>query len=176
MNIIVSGKNLDVSDALKSYTESKLSKLDRHFDKEPNAKVVMSVDHGKHITEATLYVDSLLIRAVDESDDMYQAIDNVLVKLERQITKNKSKLYDKIKHKNLKTSVDYEEIPEILETKKSKLVRTKKFNIKPMNVEEAILQMELLGHTFFVFKDDQTMETCVVYKRHDGHYGLIEEE
>ncbi len=176
MKMIVSGKNFEVTEALRNYAQNKIGKLDRHFDHEAEAKVKMFVEHGKHIVEATVYVDSMIIRAVEKNDDMYAAVDLVLEKLERQITKYKTKLYAKIKHKNLQTSVDFEEIEEEPEVKRPKLVKVKKFNFKPMNVEEAILQMELLGHNFFVFKEEETMETCVVYKRNDGQYGLIEEE
>lgn len=171
MNIIVNSKNTTVTPALKDYVERKISKLERYFDQIGDAKVTLNVEAGLHVVEATILIDGIILRAEDSHDDMYAAIDAVSDKLERQVNRHKEKLYKRHKHSGLKEILeeDFEEDP-------AKVVKTKRFNIKPMDVEEALLQMELLGHSFFVYKDADTLETCVVYKRKDGNYGLIEPE
>ena len=173
MRTISSGRNLDVTDALRDTIQSKLGKLDRFFHKELEAQVTLSVEKNRHIIEVTIPFNGSILRAEESTDDMYKSIDGVVDKLIRQFRKQKSKLqnrinrYETIRFENIK---DYDED----NTEEFKIVRTKKFVIKPMDPEEAVLQMELLDHDFYVFVDAETNDVNVVYRRNDGNYGLIE--
>lgn len=182
MRINIRGENLEVTGALRDYVEKKLSKLERYFDTPPaaDASVTLSVVRDKHNVEVTIPLQGLLLRAEEKNNDMYASIDLVVDKLERQIRKHKTKVNRKFgRNGGLRqllfaegldqTGPDYDEEDHELE-----VVRTKRFTMKPMDVEEAILQMNLLGHNFFVFANMDTNEINVVYKRDDGKYGLIE--
>ncbi len=171
MNITTTGKNLTVTPALKEYVEKKIGKLERYFDQISDARVAMEVEGTQQIVEVTLRIDSIYLRAEVEETDMYAAIDLASDKLERQVAKHKDKLYKKTKHKAL--ALPFDDL-EYEEEDLGVVVKTKKFSTKPMELEEAILQMELLGHDFYVFRLAETGETSVLYKRHDGNYGLIE--
>lgn len=175
MNIKVVGKNIEVTKGLREAIEKKLSKLDKYFN--PNVKVIatLSVQKTRQILEVIIPFNGVILRAEEINNDMYVAIDLVLEKLERQIRKQKTKL-QKRKHSD---ALKFQFIPEYNsedDNLESKIVKTKKFAIKPMSNEEAVLQMELLGHNFFVFKNADTDEVNVLYKRKDGQYGLIEPE
>lgn len=179
MKIIVSGRNFEVTEALKERIEKKVGKLEKFFKPEAEAQVRMSVQKSRHIMEVTIYFNGVVLRAEESSDDMYTSIDKVVDILERQLRKYKTRLGKNL-HKyafkpddNLKDAKEETVQDEITEFK---IVKTKKFAIKPMDVEEAILQMNLLGHSFFVFSNAHTNEVNVVYKRKDGDYGLIEPE
>jgi len=173
MKTIVSGRNMSVTDALRDTIRSKLGKLDRFFHRELEAQVTLSVEKNRHIIEVTIPFNGSILRAEEATEDMYRSIDGVVDKLTRQLRKQKNKLenrinrYETIRFENIR--VDEEGSME-----ESKIVRTKRFLIKPMDPEEAVLQMELLGHNFFVFVDAETDDVNVVYKRRDGDYGLIE--
>ncbi|HHV59725.1 MAG TPA: ribosome-associated translation inhibitor RaiA [Clostridiaceae bacterium] len=178
MKINISGRNFEVTEALKERIEKKLGKLSKFFKPDADAQVRMSVQRNRHILEVTIYFNGAVLRAEESGDDMYACIDKVVDILERQLGKYKTRLAKSL-HKNafkfenaLKDEADklQEEVTDF------KIVKTKKFAIKPMAVEEAILQMNLLGHSFFVFSNAQTNEVNVVYKRKDGDYGLIEPE
>lgn len=177
MNYIISGKNIDVTDALKEKVISKVGKLEKFFYSSTEVQVTLSVEKNSHIVEVTIPFDGFIVRAEESNDDMYTSIDKVIDVLERQILKNKTRLAKKLHGGALKnlaesgTSDDAQEIEE-----EYKIVRTKKFAIKPMAIEEAILQMNLLGHEFFMFANSETDQTNVVYRRKDGNYGLIEPE
>ncbi|NFO97278.1 ribosome-associated translation inhibitor RaiA [Clostridium botulinum] len=177
MNIKVIGKNIEVTKGLREAVERKLSKLDKYFD--PSVKVIttLSVQKSRQIVEVTIPFNGVILRAEEANIDMYAAIDLVLEKLERQIRKQKTKL-EKRKHGDaLKFQFIPEYVPKDAEDNvESKIVKTKRFAIKPMSNEEAVLQMELLGHNFFVFRNSDTDEVNVLYKRKDGQYGLIEPE
>lgn len=172
MKIVVTGKNIPITDALRNAIDSKLSKFERYFKQEIEAYVTLEVNKNRQIIEALLAVDGINVRAEDASNDMYTSIDGVVDKLANQITKFKTKLEKK--HKMHET-IRFEQIPDYEnEEEEIKIVRTKRFDVKPMSPEEAVLQMELLGHGFFVFTNAITEELNVVYKRKQGQYGLIE--
>lgn len=172
MKVIISGRNINISESLKETVQSKLEKLDKFFHKELEAQVTLSVEKNRHIIEVTIPVNGSILRAEESTDDMYSSIDRVVDKLIRQLRKQKNKLENRI---NKYETIRFENIrDEEEEEEEAKIVRTKRFAIKPMSSEEAVLQMELLGHSFYVFVDAETDDVNVVYKRKDGNYGLIE--
>ncbi|EJV64874.1 MULTISPECIES: ribosome hibernation-promoting factor, HPF/YfiA family [Bacillus cereus group] len=178
MKFNIRGENIEVTPALGEYVEKKLSKLERYFDTFPEIKVNLKVYSDKQRIEVTIPFTDLLLRAEETNSDMYAAIDLVVDKLERQIRKHKTKVNRKLREKgSVKTNFILPEAVAVLdavEEDELELVRTKRFDLKPMDVEEAILQMDMLGHSFFVFTNADTNETNVVYGRKDGKYGLIE--
>ncbi|EJS74915.1 MULTISPECIES: ribosome hibernation-promoting factor, HPF/YfiA family [Bacillus cereus group] len=178
MKFNIRGENIEVTPALKEYVEKKLSKLERYFDTFPEIKVNLKVYSDKQRIEVTIPFTDLLLRAEENNSDMYAAIDLVVDKIERQIRKHKTKVNRKLREKgSVKTNFILPEAVAVLdevEEDELELVRTKRFDLKPMDVEEAILQMDMLGHSFFVFTNADTNETNVVYGRKDGKYGLIE--
>jgi putative sigma-54 modulation protein len=182
MNYNIRGENLEITPALRDYVEKKVGKLERYFDTTPVAdvNVRMQVLNTQHIIEITIPMPQLLLRGEEVHTDMYAAIDSVVEKLESQIRKHKTKVNRKFRQegslkymfKNELEPLEQEEpVSDELE-----VVRKKRFNLKPMDAEEAILQMDMLGHNFFVFSDAVNGSTSVVYKRRDGKYGLIEPE
>lgn len=177
MKVNILGKNIEVTDGLRNAVEKKLSKLDKFFEDEQEAFVTLSVQKARQIIEVTIRFNGVLLRSEEANADMYAAIDIVSDKLERQIVKHKSRLERKyhvnvpLKYKNIPA---YEYAAD--EVKEPKIVKTKRFAVKPMSAEEAVLQMDLLGHDFFVYSNDKSGEVNVVYKRKDGNYGLIEPE
>jgi len=178
MKITFKGKHIEVTDAMRNYIEKRLNKIDRHFDHILEVIVTLSVEKNRQIVEATLQASRALIRAEEETDDMYTSIDKVADKLERQIKKYKEKYFQKPHPGTEKVGLANKEInAEDSEPDKiAKIVKTKRFAIKPMSVEEAAMQMDLLGHNFFVFANDNTNKVNVLYKRKDGNFGLIEPE
>jgi putative sigma-54 modulation protein len=185
MKITVTGKNIMVTEALKAYVEKRVGRLDRYlqgFRKEIEANVILSVEGNFHITEVTIELGAIILRGEERTTDMYTSIDGVVEKIERQIRKYKTRI--KLKNRS-ETREALREINQKLldvpdnseeEDEGIKLVRRKRFVLKPMSVEEAVMQMDLLGHDFFVFLDDEDNKVHVVYKRKDGNYGLIEPE
>ncbi|AIQ65869.1 putative sigma-54 modulation protein [compost metagenome] len=183
MQFSIRGQQIEVTDALREYVDKKLSRLEKYFDAPPTQEgfVTLSVIRGLHTVEVTIPLAGVTLRAEVRSDDMYASIDGVVDKLERQIRKHKTKLNRKFRQEgSLKTlfveggsgsNVAVEEQDDELE-----VVRNKRFTLKPMDVEEAILQMNMVGHNFFVFSNIDTSEVSVVYKRNDGKYGLIEQD
>ncbi|NLJ84096.1 MAG: ribosome-associated translation inhibitor RaiA [Halanaerobiaceae bacterium] len=190
MKVMIYGKNIDVTPALKSYVEEKVKKLGKYFHEAVNndaqeAYVSMEVERDRHIVEVTVYINGLILRGEEDSNDMYASIDGVIEKLERQVRKYKTRIKRRIKEKKREFKEGYkeertEEVFKDMEKEeyedeyRPKVVRTKRFAIKPMDVEEAIMQMDLLGHDFFVFTNAETNRVNVVYKRKRGDYGLIE--
>lgn len=181
MRMKIRGQNLEVTQALKDYVEKKLSKLERYFDTPPasEAQVTLSVNKDIHSVEVTIPMPSLLLRAEERNSDMYSSIDLVLDKLERQIRKHKTKVNRKFRQEGSLRSLFKDSSETALpnqfdEEDDIEVVRTKRFTLKPMDVEEAILQMNMIGHDFFVFSNMDSEEVNVVYKRSDGRYGLIE--
>ncbi len=171
MKYIISGRNIEITDGLKDAVIEKIGKLERYFTEETEAQITLSVEKDRQKIEVTIPVKGSTIRAEQTSTDMYVSIDLVEETIERQLKKYKTKLTAREQAGNFTESYmdeDFEDSNEI------KIVKTKKFGIKPMNAEEACLQMELLGHSFYVFCNDQTDEVNVVYKRKDGAFGLIE--
>jgi putative sigma-54 modulation protein len=175
MRIIISGKNIVVTDALKEKINKKLSKFERFFGENSEAHATLSVEKGRHIFEVTIPFNGIILRGEEATDDMYMSIDNVIEKLERQVRKQKTKLERRMKDYNLRFETLFDNTPDT-DVEELKIVKTKKFTIKPMPADEAAMQMELLGHSFFVFSNSETDEVNVIYKRKDGNYGLIEQE
>ncbi len=176
MQMIVKGKNLEVTDALRAYAQEKVGKVEKYLDRITKTEIEMSVEKNPKISdnqvvEVTIFSSGPVIRAKESATDMYQAIDLVAGKLERQARKVKKKLIDRSHHaKNPLKEMAVEEEEEL----EPVIVKTKSFPLKPMTPEEACLQMDLVGHDFFVFVNAETEETNVVYRRKDGNYGLIE--
>jgi putative sigma-54 modulation protein len=179
MNVQVRGDHIEVTEALQEYAAKKLGRLDKYFDAPPEkeAHVTMSVAGTRHCVEVTLQVHSVLFRAEEESDDMYASIDLVVDKLEQQINRHKAKINQRFREQGLRTRIKSsrkEASNRSSVESELRVVKTKRFPMKPMDVEEAVLQMELLSHDFFVFTNASTDEVNVIYKRKDGNYGLIE--
>lgn len=176
MRLDIRGKNLEITDALKDYTTKRLSKLEKYIDDVKEAQVALSVEGDGHKVEVTIPLNGVLLRGEEASDDMYSSIDLVVEKLEKQIEKYKTRLYRNNRGAGLKKAWAEEARQELEKTtvENFKIVRTKRFALKPMDEEEAIMQMNLLGHNFFVFFNTGSEEVNVVYKRKDGNYGLIE--
>ena len=173
MNINFVGKNIEITEALKSVTMDKFSKLDKYFEKDVNGTATFSKEGNREIIEVTIEVPGSIIRVEEQSEDMYASIDLAIDVLERQVRKYKDKLQDQ---KRGRESIRFDNIQSLKEEDKdeNKIVRRKAFGMKPMMEEEAILQMELLRHNFFVFLDADSNQVNVLYKRKDGNYGMIE--
>lgn len=173
MKYNIRGDKMVITEAIKDYTETKLGKLEKYFkDDDVTANVLTRVRGNSQIVEVTIPTDKFILRSEEENDDLYAAIDLVTDKLERQIRKNKTRLNRNIKDSVKEFNFDFDIKDE--EEAKEKVVKRKNIEMKPMDEEEAILEMELLGHSFFVYKDMDTKNICVLYKRKDGDYGLIE--
>ncbi len=170
MRISISGKNLEISSYMREVAEKKLSKLDRYFPQDTEAQVTLSVEKSRHIVEVTIPHGNRLIRAEEVSTDMYASLDNVLDKLEKQIVHHRTRL-EKGLRQDAFIGLPVEEEDE---ERGPHIVRYKSFPFKPMSEEEAMLQIELLGHAFYVFRNVDTNEINVLYKRKDGNFGLIE--
>lgn len=177
MKYIISGKNIEVTEALKNAVYDKLGKLDKFFADETEAQVTLSVEKSRQKAEVTIPMKGNILRAEQTSTDMYVTIELVADILERQIRKYKTKITNYSKGAS-HFSEDFlgQEPEQFLEDDEIRIIRSKKFAIKPMDAEEACIQMELLGHNFYVFRNADTFEVNVVYKRKDGTYGLIEPE
>ena len=174
MKISIRGDKVEVTKSIKDYIEEKLAKLDKYFDKanEIKATVLIRVKNGNQTIEVTVPTSKFTIRAEESHTDLYAAIDLIIDKLERLIRKNKTKLTRHYKNvPSFEMNFDYEGLEE---EENNKIAKRKNIDTKPMSEEEAILQMELIGHDFFLFKNDKTNELCVVYKREDGGYGILE--
>ena len=173
MEILIRGSKVEITDSMKSYVKEKLSKLDKYIvDQKAKATVLVKVRGYTQKVEVTIPLKTLILRAEEEQEDFYAAVDLVINKLERQIRKNKAKLESRNKTKSKEFNVD--DLIPIEEN--DEVVKTKKINVKPMSSEEAILQMELSGHDFYVYKDSETNSVNVVYKRKEKGYGVIESE
>lgn len=172
MKIVITSKNYNASDKLKETIEKKFAKLDKYFSNEITANVMTLKERGKYKVEATIRTKGTIFRAEVLGDDPYEGVDKVVEKLSRQMSKFKTKLQRKYKdNKDMK----FAELPEIDDEQEDiKVVKKKRFELTPMTVDEAVLQMELLEHTFFVFINMETDSVNVVYKRDDNAYGLLE--
>ena len=169
MKITVSGKQMTVRPSLKELTEKKLAKFERFFDEATEAIVVYSCRHDLQYIEITIRQNGTIFRSEEGADTFQNAIDEAMESLERQIRKNKTRLEKRLR------SGAFDAFPadDVLEEEGEFNIRVKSFPVKPMSVEEAILQMNLLEHQFYMFRDAETEEPCVVYRRKDGDYGLI---
>ena len=174
MNITISGKNIEVTDGLRAAINEKLGKLERYFTPETDVIVTLSVEKERQKIEVTIPVKGNIIRSEQVSNDMYVSIDLVEEVIERQLRKYKNKIVDKHQAGGNFQKAYMEN--DYMENEDIQIIRTKKFDIKPMYPEDACVQMELLGHNFFVFCNAETDEVNVVYKRKGNTYGLIEPE
>lgn len=174
MKFNIHGKKIEVTEAIKNYIEEKIGRLDKYFDSpsEITATVNVRVINTEQIVEVTIPTKTVILRAEERNKDLYASIDLVTEKLERQIRKNKTRMHrkNKVSYADFNLNFDVE-----LEEEKN-IVKRKKIEMKPMDEEEAVLQMNLIDHDFFVFKNANTGNVEVVYKRKDGDFGIIEAE
>ena len=176
MKITLRGKNIEITEAIEEKVSEKLSKLDKYFIVSENveAKVLVRTYHYGQKIEVTIPTEYVLLRAEVVDQDLYNAIDLVIDKLEGQIRKYKTRLNRKSKDNKL--AFNLASIEPLEDEEEDVLVKTKTITPKPMDMEEAIMQMELIGHSFFVYRDTETDAISIVYRRNDGNYGLIETE
>lgn len=176
MKFNIIGRRYDVTDKIKDYVEKKLGKLDKFFREDSEARVVIGTIKDNDYIEATIYAGGMMYRAEASDREILAAIDKIVDVIERQIRKNKTRLEKRIKRDATLDNmlISGGAYTEGEETKEFEVVKTKRFTVKPMSVEEAILQMNLLGHNFFVFKNHETDEMNIVYKRKDDKYAVIE--
>ena len=175
MEIIIRGDKIKVTDAMKDYIEEKIGKLDKYIEDNSNvrATVVVKVKNHSQIVEVTIPLKSFILRSEETQDNFYAAVDKAVDKLERQIRKNKTRLMSK----QVKTiDFSFESFDSEEDDDDEKIIKRKKVEVKPMNEEEAIIQMELLNHQLYMYKDSETNKPAVVYKRNDNGYGIIESE
>ena len=174
----VRGKNIEITPSLKDYVEKRVGKITKYFDEVGEISVLLTVSKGRHIVEVTVPIPGgVLLRGEEATMDMYTSIDLVVEKLERQIRKQKTKLERRFRQGGFKAEAVEtfaQPIPE--EDELYPVVKTKRFTLQPMDVQEAIMQMNLLNHHFFVFRNAESEEVNIVYGRHDGKYALIEVE
>lgn len=172
MKFTIRGKKLEVTTALKNYIEEKIGRLDKYFENPDNisANVLMRLSGKDQVVEVTINTHGLILRGEESNKDLYASIDLVTDKIERQIRKNKTKIHKKTSKETIR---DFREFEVEEKEESTDVVKRKEIEMKPMSEEEAVLQMELIDHDFFVYKDATTNDTNVVYKRKDGNYGLI---
>lgn len=173
MKVITAGRKIDMTEAIRKETEKRLLKLSKFFADEVEAHVTYTAQKAQASVEVTIFQGGMIYRGEETASDKYAALDRAVDIIERQIRKNKTRLEKKIKMSAFDSLPPMENDAEETEFE---IVKTKKYHIKPMSPEEAILQMNLIGHTFFLFKNAETEENNIVYKRKDGKYGLIETE
>lgn len=175
MEILIRGDKLKVTESMNDYVFDKLKKLEKYIDSSENvrANVVIKIKNHEQKVEITIPLKKFILRAEETQEDFYAAIDVIVDKIERQIRKNKTKLQSR----KIKESKDF--ITDYIDDEKfedANVVKRKKIEVKPMSEEEAIIQMDLLGHSFYLFKDSKTLKPTLVYKRDDNNYGVIETE
>lgn len=183
MNVVVTGRHMEMTDALRSYIEGGLGKIESHFDKVMDADVVLEVQKHRHIAEVNLHANGVRIHGKEASSDMYASVDAVMEKLERQVRKYKDRI-NQHKPRGAKETKDYlhqiisvepeEKTTETVESFSHRVVHHEKLQMKPLSVEEAVLQIELLDEPFLVFSNAETSQVNVLYRRDDTTYGLIE--
>lgn len=172
MTFTFTGKKMDVSDELRAYAEKKIGKIDRLFRTESDASVTFSFGRGRYTAEVTIRNNGMIYRVSEVTSDMYASIDSAVAAIERQVRKNKTRLEKRLREGAFERTAEL--IPEEDEPEEFKIVREKRFSIKPMTPEEAVLQLELLGHEFFAFRNEaEDGGFAIVYKRKNGGYGLI---
>ena len=171
MNIIVTGRHLDVTPALKKYAEEKIQKFNRYLSNISEAIVTLSIEKYRHKVEVLLKVNGVLIQAEGITGEIYSSIDEVVEKLERQVKRYKEKL---VSHRKGEGKAVSAQLKTSLAEETGKIIKNKKFELKPMSPDEAAMQMELLDKIFFVFTNDSSGNINVIYKRRDGNFGLIE--
>ena len=176
MNIIIRGDKIEVTDAIKSYEEEKIGRLSKYLEnaEELSANLVLKVTNRDQKAEVTIPLSNGILRAEEVQEDLYAAIDKVVDKMERQIRKHKTKM--QARQIKMAKDLKFDNIEDFDVKEESAVVKRKKIEVKPMSEEEAIIQMELLGHQFYLYKDADTMQPTLVYKRTDNQYGVIETE
>ena len=175
MKVLVKGKNLEVSEALQEYAEKKAAKIAKFFAERPLwVQITIGTERSLHNADVTVQLNDLLLRGEARTTDMYTSIDDAIEKIERQIQKYKTKISHRLHEDYAKVMAKTS--GSVREAEEPRILRTKRFAVKPMSVAEAVMQMDLLGHDFFVFSNAETEEVNVVYCRNDGNYGLIEPE
>lgn len=179
MQVAVFGRNLEVTPALRQYAEKKLRKLEKYVAVPLSAQVTFAIERGRHIVEVTVPLGGLILRGEEASDNMYASIDLVADKLEKQLVKYKSR----VARRRTAAAAGAEDLTagevngSVEEAEPAdRVVRVKRFILKPQTIDEAVMQMNLLGHDFYVFTNAETNQVAVVYRRKDGNYGLIEPE
>ena len=178
MEIIIRGDKIKITEAMSDYINDKLGKLEKYLENSDTvrANVIVKVKNHEQRVEITIPLKTFILRSEETKDDFYAAVDKTIDKLERQIRKNKTRI---LSSKQSKSSYEFA-FPDFdasdEDVSDTKVLKRKKVEVKPMNEEEAILQMELLGHQFYMYKDSETNKPAVVYKRNDGNYGVIESE
>ena len=175
MKFNIRGQKVEVTNAIREYAEKKIGKISKYLSDldDINVNVLFKVNSKEQKVEVTIPVKKMVLRAEDTSKDLYAAIDLVYEKLERQIRKNKTRLMQRRTKENLNDiNLDFDNSD--IDEDKNKIVKRKTLDTKPMSEEEAILQMNMLGHEFFIYKDSKTNNTCILYKRKDNDYGIIE--
>ena len=173
MQVNVRGKNMEITPALQDYVTKRLRKLEKYFNTRIEAQATLSVVREEHIVEVTIAIDGLILRGEEATGDMYASIDLVVDKLERQMHKHKTKINRKLRQRGIKELSEKFAGLEKEAGFEPRVVRMKRFVMKPMPIEEAILQLDLLGHDFYIFTNAETEEINVLYKRKDGNYGII---
>ena len=181
MKITINGKGMEISAYLEDVVHTRVGKLDKYLNDDTNVQVVLSMFRGRQVAELTVQVGTVVLRSEEATGDMYASVDNACKKLERQIIRYRTRMDKRIhasalKHEPLREEFLADAPPADAEEAWPQVVRTKRFAVKPMGIEEAAMQMELLDHAFFVFQNAQSGEVNVLYKRNDGDLGLIEPE
>lgn len=172
MKYVIRGEKVEITEAIKKYITEKIGKLDKYFSnpEEIKANVLVRIRGVEQIVEVTIPIKKIVLRCEERDEDLYKAIDLASDKLERQLRKNKTKMMKQ--KKNVTKAIRFEEMEPIEE--KEEIVKRKKIEMKPMSEEEAMMQMDLIDHDFFVYKDVETKTVNVIYKRKDGTFGIIE--
>lgn len=177
MEVLIRGNKIEITEAMSNFAKEKLSRLEKYFkeNEKVKANVLVKIRNYTQKVEITIPLNSFILRVEEEGKDFYSTVDLAIDKLERQIRKNKTRLQDRNKKKKVKDFV-FDEISVLEDDIDEKIVKRKQIELKPMSEEEALLQMELLGHQFYVYKDESTNKVAVIYKRTDTGYGIIETE
>ncbi|MCD8321407.1 MAG: ribosome-associated translation inhibitor RaiA [Oscillospiraceae bacterium] len=174
MTFTFTSKKYEVSDELKAYAEKKIGKIDRLFRSESEASVTFSEERGRYLAEVTLRNNGMYYRVSETTSDMFASIDSAVAAIERQVRKNKTRLAKRLRDGAFERTAAVVAPADDQDETEYPIIRTKRFSMKPMSPEEAILQMDLLGHEFFAFRNEQEDDAfAVVYKRKNGGYGLI---
>lgn len=176
MRIDFVARNLEITDELREYISKKLGKIGKYFAKNVLAQVVLTSERERQIVEITLPLEGMVVRGEESTGDVYASVNLAVEKIERQVVKYRARFQERKREGRAQARSLPEERPRAADTDEPRLVKVKRFNIKPMTVDEAILQMNLLGHDFFVFTSSETEQVNVLYRRKDGDYGLIEPE
>lgn len=176
MQINITGKNVEITPAIRQYAMEKLSKMHKYLESITDAHVILSLEKYLHIAEITLFANGITIRGEERSEDMYSSLDLVIDKIERQVRRYKEKIIAHGLRKGGRGPIEGDMAPSFEEKdgEGGRILRTKRFPMKPQSIDEAVMQMELLGHNFYVFRNAESEEVNVLYRRNDGNYGLIE--